>query len=242
MSVIYLIAGLISALVSGMTGLAGGVLLLSVLTVSLPLEAVVPLHALIQVIANLSRVLLLRQHIEWRIWRAFNLLALPAGIAGVYCVTAFPKDLTRGLIGFVITLAAVYMLTPSRPKSKMTTHSARYVLLGAISSLLGMVVGATGPLIAPFFIIGGLSRERFIATKSACQLTVQVIKTILFAQLLNFAYAKYTSSIILITTGVLLGTWVARRLLARIQGVWLEKLTALLLIVLGTRLIISALP
>jgi len=256
--------GFASSLVSGLTGLAGGVLLLSALALLFPIEVVIPLHASAQVLANLSRVLMLRDFIEWRIWSAFNLLTIPAGLLGAYAVPYLPKELIKASVGAVILLAALYslkalMAPPSTPKLEASapeadelaptleephaqvSSRARYVALGATSSLLGMVVGATGPLIAPFFMIAGLKRERFIATKSACQLTVQLIKTALFAQVLSFSYMSYKEELSLALVGILTGTWVAKRLLSRLSGPWLELLIVALLITLGGRMIIEVL-
>ena len=102
-----------------------------------------------------------------------------------------------------------------------------------------MVVGATGPLIAPFFMIAGLKRERFIATKSACQLTVQFIKTILFFRFLSFDYLEYMNPIGLTIIGVFTGTWCAKKVLLKITGVWLEKVIAVMLVILALRMIAS---
>jgi uncharacterized protein len=244
MITVFFIIGLTSALISGVTGLAGGVLLLSCLSLMFPIEVVIPLHALVQVLANLSRVLLLRPHIEWSIWRAFNLLTIPAGLLGAYGVTFLPRDVIKGAVGLVVLLAAFYTLKPKQntaPQTGLSTAGRqRYVILGAVSSLLGMVVGATGPLIAPFFMIAGLKRERFIATKSACQLTVQLIKTAIFAQLLDFTYQDYSAELGFTVCGVVFGTWVAKKVLAKVNGAWLETLIALMLIVLASRMIMSA--
>lgn len=249
MSLLFLLVGLASALVSGMTGLAGGVLLLSYLSITLPIEVVIPLHAFIQVLANLSRVLLLRQQIAWPIWKAFNLLTIPAGFLGAYSVSYLPKEVIKSAVGLVVLIAAVYTLKKTfRPAitqqqieldNAKKTRSFRYVVLGATSSLLGMVVGATGPLIAPFFMIDGLKREQFIATKSACQLTVQVIKTLIFIQVLNFSYGTYQKELILVLVGVFTGTWIAKRLLAKVSGNWLELLISMMLIVIGLRLLLG---
>lgn len=244
MITVFFIIGLTSALISGVTGLAGGVLLLSCLSLMFPIEVVIPLHALVQVLANLSRVLLLRPHIEWSIWRAFNLLTIPAGLLGAYSVTFLPRDVIKGAVGLVVLLAAFYTLKPKQntvfQADLSTAGRQRYVVLGAVSSLLGMVVGATGPLIAPFFMIAGLKRERFIATKSACQLTVQLIKTAIFAQLLDFTYQDYSTELGFTVCGVILGTWIAKKALAKVNGAWLETLIALMLIVLAGRMIMSA--
>lgn len=275
----FVLIGLSSAFISGLTGLAGGVLLLSCLSLQFPLAVVIPLHAFIQVIANFSRVFLLKEHIEWKIWRAFNLLSIPAGLLGAYSVTFLPKDMIKLAVGMVILLAALYTLKPSLKKrvarpikpnklpsvsdheisalqltdkqtaqqkssqSRSDEHdldnSGRYVALGALSSLLGMVVGATGPLIAPFFMIAGLKRERFIATKSACQFTVQIIKTILFVQFLSFDYSIYATELSLTIIGVFIGTWSAKKVLVQIKGAWLETVIAFMLITLAIRMIVS---
>ena len=250
----FILIGLSSAFISGLTGLAGGVLLLSCLSLFFPISVVIPLHALIQVAANSSRVFLLKEHIEWKVWRDFNLLSIPAGIIGAYSVSYLPKSSIKIAVGIVIFLAATYTLWP-RVKKQVSSlgrpdlssreqfvedikvgRSWRYVSLGALSSLLGMVVGATGPLIAPFFMIAGLKRERFIATKSACQLTVQFIKTILFFKLLSFDYSVHINPIALTVSGVFLGTWLAKKVLRRITGGWLEKVIALMIIILAIRM------
>ena len=260
---VYLGIGLISALISGVTGLAGGVLLLSALSAILPIEVVIPLHALIQVLANLSRVLILRKNIDWVIWRAFNLLTIPAGLLGAYSVSFLPREGLQVSVGAIVVFAALYTLRatlreartltapevqPSASALPEVTDQAlpsrlprRYVLLGMTSSLLGMVIGATGPLIAPFFMIDGLKRERFIATKSACQLTVQVIKTLIFAQLLRFAYGDHLDVIVMMVFGVITGTFIAKRVLRRVEGAWLELLIACLLALLGAKLLLKGL-
>lgn len=252
----FTLMGLSSAFISGLTGLAGGVLLLSCLSLYFPISVVIPLHAIIQVAANFSRVFLLKEHIEWRIWRNFNLLSIPAGIVGAYSVSYLPKASIKLAVGAVILLAAIYTLQPKvkkqiaelgnsstdlkvSPREMKVSWSWRYVLLGALSSLLGMVVGATGPLIAPFFMIAGLKRERFIATKSACQLTVQFIKTILFFRFLSFDYLEYMNPIGLTIIGVFTGTWCAKKVLLKITGVWLEKVIAVMLVILALRMIAS---
>ncbi len=251
----YLLIGLSSALISGITGLAGGVLLLSALSTLLPIEVVIPIHALVQVLANLSRVLLLSSKIEWAIWRSFNLLTIPAGLIGAYSVQYLPQRALRFSVGAVVIFAALYTLKKTlvgknkdqAEENKGGDHpqhqsmSVTYLTLGCISSLLGMVIGATGPLIAPFFMMDGLKRERLIATKSACQLTVQVIKTIIFLQILDFAYIDYSSEISLVVIGVFGGTWLAKRILSRVQGDWLELLISFMLVVIGCRLLLRGL-
>ena len=249
MSIIYLIVGAGSALVSGMTGLAGGVLLLSYLSLTFPIEVVIPIHALVQVLANLSRVILLRSQINWEIWKAFNLFTIPAGLLGAYGVSFLPQQLIKSAVGVVVIFAALYTAKKTyfghrsiaESSQKKRRGQRRYVVLGAISSLLGMVVGATGPLIAPFFMMDGLKRERFIATKSACQLTVQVIKTVIFAQILNFSYTDYSVELSLIVLGVFFGTWVAKKMLAKVRGSWLEMIITIMLLVIGSRLLIGGL-
>ena|SRR5438552_12395230 len=64
---IIAVASLFTALVSGILGMAGGMMLMGVLLTLLPLPAAMMLHGIAQLASNGWRALLLRQQIDWRI-------------------------------------------------------------------------------------------------------------------------------------------------------------------------------
>jgi len=64
---IIIVAAFVTALVSGVFGMAGGLLLLGVLAAYLPAAQAMALHGMIQAASNGSRAALLARHIVWPI-------------------------------------------------------------------------------------------------------------------------------------------------------------------------------
>ena len=54
-------------------------------------------------------------------------------------------------------------------KKKKIQSDGVFLLMGTLSGLVTVFIGAAGPLIAPFFIDRNLSKENIVATKAACQ-------------------------------------------------------------------------
>src|SRR5512139_100346 len=95
----------VTAVLSGVLGMAGGIALLAVLLVYLPPLAAIPLHGVIQLVSNGSRVVVQRQHarFDWIAWYALPLI--PAGLIGLRVAQALPEVLVNAAIGAVVLLA-----------------------------------------------------------------------------------------------------------------------------------------
>jgi uncharacterized membrane protein YfcA len=92
----------------------------------------------------------------------------------------------------------------------------RFVLLGGIVGFLGVLIGATGPLAAPFFLNLGLSRQGIVGTKAATQTLGHISKTVIFG-LAGFAFGAYLPLLLSMWLAVIVGTWVGSRLLERVD-------------------------
>src|SRR5882672_4306011 len=64
---VILAATLITAAISGVFGMAGGLILMGVLAAFVPVATAMVMHGFIQIIANFSRAALLWRHISWPI-------------------------------------------------------------------------------------------------------------------------------------------------------------------------------
>ena len=64
---IILVATIVTATISGIFGMAGGLILMGVLAAFTPVATAMVLHGFIQIISNFSRAALLWKHISWAI-------------------------------------------------------------------------------------------------------------------------------------------------------------------------------
>src|SRR5512141_1563266 len=76
---------LVTSFISGILGMAGGMILMGVLLAVLPLPAAMMLHGISQLAANGWRALMLREQVDWRVIRGY---AIGAALAlGVFAMT-----------------------------------------------------------------------------------------------------------------------------------------------------------
>jgi uncharacterized membrane protein YfcA len=219
---------------SAVIGMAGGIILLSVMLLYMDPLLALPLHGVVQLVSNGSRTWVQRRHVSWQIAAPYTLLLLPAAWLGVKVALRLPPDGVRAAIGAFVLLATWrpgWLLLGTHPEQ--VDPRRRFALLGGVVGFLNMIVGATGPLLAPFFLNLGLPRQGLIGTKAACQALGHVSKVLLFG-LVGFAFADHVPLLALMCAMVVAGTAVGSRLLDRIDErtfVWLYK-TALTLVAL----------
>ncbi len=207
------LAAFIAATLSGMTGIGGGTILIAVLYAIGLLPAVaVPLHAGVQLVSNASRTVAFFRHVDWTSFKWFLLGAIPAPFLVAPMVVQANPDWIR------LTMAAFILLT-LWPRALSFIHIyGRIGMLsaGALAGGVGMIVGATGMLIAPFFLQPGWPKERVIATLAVCQTCVHLLKITAFAAY-GFNVFEHWMWLLPMCLAVMAGTWLGKQLHGRID-------------------------
>ena len=211
--VALVVACFVTATISGILGMAGGVTLLGVMTALLPAPVVVPLHGIVQLASNSTRTWAFRRHVRWSILFTFMApavvgVAIAANIWGDLKLTWF-----RAWIGAFILAFLVWR----RYKPKLRNPPVwSYAVLGLAAGLLAIFVGATGPFLAPFFLRDDFTNEQVIATKAVCQTWLHLLKIPAFLAL-SFDYTPYASALVALITAVIGGTYLGKHLLSTIS-------------------------
>jgi uncharacterized membrane protein YfcA len=229
---------LVTAILSAIVGMAGGITLLSVMLLFLEPLTAIPLHGAIQLVSNGSRTLVQRRHVRWGLVARYGALLAPMGFVGLVIAQALSPALARALIGLfvlVATWAPGRLLLGTHPEE--TDPKRRFFLLGGVVGVLNMTVGATGPLIAPFFLNLGLTRQSLIGTKAACQTLGHLVKIAVFGAV-GFAFGPYLAPLLLLCAMVVAGTWIGSRLLERVSELWFTRLYKSVLTVIALRLVL----
>lgn len=222
-----------TAALSAVIGMAGGIILLAVMLLFLPVELVIPIHAAVQLISNSTRVVMFIRHVQWKVWALFSLPAIAGILLGRHLFAAIDPEYLRYLIA-VFILIATYL---PKPKGDNAWPHWPFLIAGAIAGTLGMLVGAVGPIIAPFFIHAKLLKEKMIATKAVCQATVHVLKLIAFGTL-GFSFGEQGTLILSLGAAVILGTYLGKRLLRHISEELFIKLVKIALTFIAIKLIV----
>lgn len=236
---ILCVAAFATSALSAVVGMAGGITLLAVMLLFMDPLVAIPLHGVVQILSNGSRTYVQRRHVRWSILWRYGLLLLPMGFVGLAIARLLAPELTRALIGAFVLVATWrprWMWLGSHPEQ--SDPGRRFLLLGGVVGVLNMTIGATGPLIAPFFLNLGLTRQALVGTKAACQTAGHLAKLVVFG-FAGFAFLPYAGPLALLGAAVVAGTWAGSRLLDRVSETTFVRLYQTVLTLIALRLLLS---
>ncbi len=206
-----ILAAFLTSALSAVVGMAGGINLLAVMMMLLDYSLIIPLHGITQLVSNSSRAWFFRKGVDFSIFWQFGLTLIPASFLGLMLIGQVSVPLLKAATAIFILYA---LFSPGLSFLKHIHGSARFRVAGFLSGCVGMVVGATGPLISPFFLHSGLAKNALIGTQAACQIFQHGTKVLLFGAVLDFPYQNHIPLAIGMCLAAILGTWSGKNVLA----------------------------
>jgi uncharacterized membrane protein YfcA len=202
-----------TALLSGVFGMAGGLILIGVLLMIMPLPTAMVLHAVTQMASNGWRAVLWWRHIEWRIMAfsvASNLVAV-----GLWSITLYVPDKALALV--MLGLSPFIVRAIPETILPRTFGPAQVAGTGLVSMMLMLITGVTGPLLDTMFLRSALERKQIIASKAACQLFSHGFKLVYFGALIDQAGRVEPWFLAVAIAASVVGTSLGKLLLERLS-------------------------
>ena len=175
-SAFILAVAFVTSLISGVFGMAGGLVLMGALALVLPVSAALVTHGLIQIVANLWRAILHRRHIQWPIVGLYAVGAACAG--GVVALIAYSPS--KPVLYLMLGLVPGLVWLPKRILALDAAKPVQALICGLSVTGLNLMAGVAGPLLDIFFIRTSLTRHRIVATKAATQVFSHLAKVLVY--------------------------------------------------------------
>lgn len=230
MYVLIIISALATSLLSGLVGMAGGVVLMAVLVNILPVSSAMVLHGITQFTANGSRTLILRKHLMWRLLPGY-ILGASVAVAGFSALLFVPEaSVVLILVGLFPWLARL------QPKSSAfnITRPASNIICGFSVTSAQLLAGAAGPLLDLFYLNSGLDRQTVVANKALTQTIGHLLRIFYYGAIISVATPLpnwlFLAAAIAAVIGTRLGTW----LLARWDDQRFQKVSGQIILATGT--------
>jgi len=257
------VAALATSALSAVLGMGGGALLLALMLTALPWAEVIPLHAVVQLASNGTRVLAYLPQVSWPVVTRFAAGLLPGGLLGALLIGELARSpgadpWLKLLVGAWI-LVMLVIPEPARspwdandgePRDGDAADDASdnplqvdhwwdWPALGFVAGSCALAVGAVGPLIAPLFLRRPMTRQQVVATKAVCQSLLHLVKLPVFIALWNFDYGRSALLLAVLVACVVPGTLIGRRLLARhVSETLFRRMYRLALLLAGSKVLI----
>ena len=202
-----------TAFLSGLFGMAGGMILIGILLAILPLPEAMALHAVTQMASNGWRGLLWWRHVRPRAATAY--LAGASAAILLWSFFRYVPSAPTAMLFLGLTPFAVQVLPARlRPDAGRAGHGVVY---GAICMSLLLLTGVAGPLIDTYFLGGRLDRREIVATKALCQIVGHGVKLVYFSNVIDQAASLDVRMMLVAIAASMLGTTAARRFLEAIS-------------------------
>lgn len=169
---LILITTLVTSFISGIFGMAGGIILMAVLVALVSVAMAMIVHGGIQMFANGYRAFLLRAHIDWRVFGIYCVGAA-IGVAALFFVRWTPDKQTLYLL---LGLTPLLIWLPKERLHLDIKRTDHAVIAGFLVQGLNTLAGVAGPLLDLFFVRAEMTRQEIVATKSVTQALSHLIK------------------------------------------------------------------
>ncbi len=244
--IILIISAFITSSISAVIGMGGGIILLGIMAILIPEGyLVIALHGMIQLVSNSTRTYVYREHIKKNLIKEFSVGAfiglIAASIIIIFLINLFNVSSANEIkTDFLKPLIGLFILWYLFLKKKREVESSQsFYLVGGISGISTVFIGATGPLIAPFFLNKGFNKENIIVNKAACQMVTHLGKIPLFILFFNVNYFNEYNILVPLIIAVYLGTNFGKKILGFIPEKLFKKLFKFALTLIAIRLIID---
>src|SRR5262245_33902818 len=232
---ILIVAGLLAGAVAAVTGFGIGSLLTPLLALQVDTRLAVSAVSIPHLIGTSLRVALLHGGVDRRVLWSFGITSAAGGLAGALLQGAASSRWLTILFGVLLLFAAVSEITGLARRMRFQGWVAW--IAGALSGMLGGLVGNQGGIRSAALIGFDLRKELFVGTATAIALFVDGARVPVYLYAQHEDLRANATWIVLAIAGVVAGTIIGSRALGRIPEVWFRRVLALTLTILGVAML-----
>ena len=253
----YIIIALSSVIASGLTLFSGfglGTMLLPVFALFFPVEVAIGMTAVVHLLNNLFKLILLGKHADKEVILKFGIPAIIMAFLGAFLLIWFsnmPPFFSYELgdrifsiqpVQFIIgILILTFVLVELLPRFKKMAINKKYLSLGgALSGFFGGLSGHQGALRSMFLLKAGLNKEAFIATGVVIACLVDFSRLLVYSSRFDSAFQEgYISLLLLAVVSAFLGVYLGNHLLKKITMHIVQIIVSVLLVIIALGLILG---
>ncbi len=226
------VSALVTSFISGILGMAGGMIFMGVLLAFLTVPEAMVLHGVTQLASNGWRAILWRRAIDWRVFRGNAWGTALALALFVVLQLVVPKPVALVVLGLTPWVA----LALPRELALDVQKRGHPLACGFVCNCTSLVAGVSGPLLDIFFVRSAMDRRSVVATKAAIQSLGHVVKIAYFGALVGAASrgsVDWRLGAAMVVLAVV-GTTLSRRVLERLTDASFRQWTRRTVMTLGT--------
>jgi uncharacterized membrane protein YfcA len=224
-------ASILAGAIAALAGFGIGSVLTPLLALSVGTKEAVVAVSIPHLIATAIRFWSLRHKIDRDVLKNFGITSAAGGLLGALLGSRFSSPVLAYILGALLIFAGLTGLTGISQRMKFGRKTAW--LGGAISGLLGGLVGNQGGIRSAALLGFNLDAKTFVATATAIALVVDGARMPVYFFTSPDTVHRLALWIAVMAAGGAIGTVAGGRVLARIPEIYFRRLVSLLILALG---------
>lgn len=233
--VVLVLSAVAGGAIAGVTGFGIGSLLTPAMAWQLDARLAVAAVSIPHAVGTAFRFWLLGGRIDRRVLWSFGVMSAAGGLTGALVQEQATTPLLMMIFGGLLLFSAAAELTGLARRMRFDGPVAYGA--GALSGLLGGLVGNQGGIRSAALLGVELPKHAFVATATAVGLMVDGARVPIYLWYLGEPIRQVGAWVALATAGVVAGTVLGHRVLARIPERWFRRTVAVILALLGAAML-----
>ena len=210
--------------------------LLPVITSVYGIELAIPISTVAQLLSNLSRAGMGFRQIQWKQVLLFLATAAPLTALGAIGFSLADKTLMTRILCVGLIIFAVMKISG---KMHLPKKNATLLVGGGVTGFINGMLGISGPLSSAVFFALDLGAVAYIASEAAAAAMMHVVKIVVYNKFALMDLSVFLNGLY-IGCAMMLGNFVAMRLIGKMKNKIYQKIVAVAMILLSIWLFIQA--
>ena len=231
-AVIATVAAVIAGAIASISGFGIGSVLTPVLSSQFDVRLAIAMVSLPHLAGTFVRFLMVRTRIDRDVLLGFGAASAIGGLVGAALQAVVQSSALAVIFGLLLVFAGIGSLTGFAQRMRFSGRRSALVG-GALSGLLGGLVGNQGGIRAAALLGFDVEREAFVATATAVALIVDGARIPVYLATQGAALAPHWPLMAMLAVGAIVGTLLGGWTLRRMSDAAFRRVVGVLLVVLG---------
>ena len=238
-AVIATVAAVVAGAIASISGFGIGSVLTPVLSTQFDVRLAIAMVSLPHLAGTFVRFLLVRTRIDREVLFGFGAASAIGGLVGAALQTVVQSSALAIIFGLLLVFAGIGSLTGLAQRMRFSGRRSALVG-GALSGLLGGLVGNQGGIRAAALLGFDVEREAFVATATAVALIVDGARIPVYLATQGPNLSLHWPLIAMLAAGAIVGTLLGGWTLRRMSDAVFRRAVGVLLLVLGVYTLVRA--
>ena len=231
-------AGILSFSISTISGGGGALMLIPLLSFIVGTTKTAPIINLGAFISRPSRIIIFWKNIVWKVFWYY----VPSAMLGAIIAAYFFSEMKIAWLQIIIAIFLIstfFQYRFGKKKRSFPVQLWHFIPLGLLVSIVGTFTGGMGPVLNPFYLNAGITKEELVGTKAANSffLGIAQISSYTFFGLLTSELWIYG---ITLGIGATIGNLIGKKLLSKMKNSTFRKLVIIIMVISGVLLLAKA--